>query len=352
MQSQTLEKSSDVAIPLCPHFGSCGGCSYQDVSYERQLELKRLALQDQLGYLVQIPHQQIRPLIPSPKQYHYRNSLTFSIRQQSGVPYLGFIEKDKRTFFPVEHCAIGEDKLNRRLPQVISKFVERIPEKERYRTSQIAVRVGCGTEYYTTIRDRDADQTLSAFVLGKQFKYPGHSFFQVNDSILDAFVTALRNLLQPSDKRDLVDLYCGVGLFALSLADGYQQVLGIEEGPGAIQFARENAKINGITNTRFIDCRTEDALAHMQQFSKRLTDVIVDPPRVGMRTEAIQLIKALPNLKHLIYVSCNPEALARDLSLLGSHFKVEMIQPVDMFPQTKHVETIVLLTLNSAWGRF
>lgn len=335
--------SNRSAEPLCPYFGRCGGCSFQHLPYEQQLTLKQTYLEAMFREVPEWADLEIKPILPSPKIYGYRNVITLNVRQQSGIPYLGFIEKDGRTFFPIDHCPIANETLNAKLPSVLEKFITKVTEKKRYRTSQIGVRIGRQGELYTTIRDRPLDQTLSASVLGKTLKYPGHSFFQVNDSILDDFVTCAANLLGDPRECDLVDLYCGVGLFAVTLADRYKRVLGIEESEESIKFASENARLNQLTHVSFVASRTEKATDDLRRAAGEKLHVIVDPPRRGMHREAIGLLLQMPGIQKLVYVSCYPESLIRDLQALSLRFRPVSVQPCDMFPQTKHMETIVLL---------
>ncbi len=340
---EILRKSPDRAEPVCGHFGSCGGCAFQHLSYERQLEFKRNALQelfDHLGGFRDVP---IEPMIPSPKPFHYRNTVAMSVRHQRGEPYLGFIGRDNRSFIPINHCPITEEKLNGLLSEVRQEFKSRIPLEKRRQISQIVIRIGQSGEVYTSLKKSKDSPTLSANVDGKTFHYSGSSFFQVNFSILEAFVAATKKFLEPSFDANLLDLYCGVGLFGICLAGRYGRVLGIEEGEEAVFYARENAKTNGVANTEFVLGRAEEALSQIPDFFGEKLHVILDPPRIGMKKEAIQFLLKLPKIERIVYVSCNPATLIRDLKLFSPRFRIEKIQPLDLFPQTKHLETIVLL---------
>ena len=140
----------------------------------------------------------------------------------------------------------------------------------------------------------------------------------------------------------MFDLYAGVGLFGISLADSYEHVMGIEEGYEAVQLAIVNAKRNEIDNVSFLEGKVEMLLPELISKAKKPLHVIVDPPRVGLKPEVVQCLLKLP-IDKLVYVSCELTALRRDLELLQEGFKITKVQPLDLFPQTKHIETIVLL---------
>ena len=161
--------------------------------------------------------------------------------------------------------------------------------------------------------------------------------------MIEHFIGAIRDLLQPSKDLDLLDLYCGAGLFAICFSKDYEAAIGIEESEDAIRFARENAESNGAANIQFSVGKAEELLSKLVLQNRKL-HVVVDPPRVGMKKEAVEMLLKMSNIERLVYVSCHPATLIRDLKLLSERFRVEKVQPVDMFPQTKHLEVITLLS--------
>ncbi len=313
---------------------------FQHLSYEQQLIEKREALAGVFKHLGHFENVVIEPVIPSRKPFHYRNTVALSTRHQREKSYFGFIGHDNQSFISIEECPIAEERLNALIPSALQEF-HQFPMEKRRRTSQVVIRIGEESQY-TSLR-KGLGGLLTAIVAGKTFRYAGSSFFQVNFSILEKMVTAIWNLLEPANDSELVDLYCGVGLFSLCLADRYTRVTGIEEGKESVQMARANAAFNKITNAEFIVGRTEEVLSGFKQSKKERLHVVVDPPRVGMKQEAIQALLQLESVEKVVYVSCDPATLVRDIRLLEERFVISKVQPLDMFPQTKHLETMVLL---------
>jgi len=180
-------------------------------------------------------------------------------------------------------------------------------------------------------------------VRGRRFRIAASSFFQVNTDQLSQAVDEIRELLELTGDELLVDAYCGVGVFAVLLAPYARKVVGIEESASAIEDAGRNSL--GVENVEFVEGKTEHVLKTWNdQYSEQVDAVILDPPRVGCHPDVIESVKVL-NPRKLLMVSCEPAAMARDLDLLcaDGSFELEFVKPVDMFPQTKHVETISLL---------
>ncbi len=339
---EIIEPSPNRVKPACTYFDECGGCVFQHLSYEQQLIEKQEALVGMFQHLGKLGEISVQPAIPSPKKYHYRNTVAMSVRHQHDRPYLGFVRKDGRSFIPIDECPIADEKINALLPGVLKKFKETVPAQKRYRTSQIVIRVGTDDSFYTSIKS-DSANILRAKVFDKTFEYTGSSFFQVNYSILEAMVTTVRQFLKPEPGAHLIDLYCGSGLFALSLASEYESVVGIEEGQEAILLARRNAEKMGVKNVDFLEGKAERLVETVKNPDARKLHVVIDPPRVGLRKEVIEFLLKLGSVEKLVYVSCNPATMIRDLSDLSVRFRVLKVQPIDLFPQTRHLETIVLL---------
>lgn len=352
---EILEPSPNRVKPVCDYFGECGGCVFQHLSYEQQLIEKRDALLGMFQHLGKLGEVSINPVIPSPKAYHYRNTVALSVRHQHDRPYLGFVRRDGHSFIPIEKCPIADEKLNTLFPEVLKKFKETVPAKKRYRTSQVVIRVGTDESFYTSIKS-DSARILRAKVFDRVFEYTGSSFFQINYSILETMVKTVREFLNPSPQPSptsgrgkgegrayLIDLYCGSGLFALSLASDYQSVVGIEEGQEAIKLAKENMKKFGIKNVDFLEGKAERLVEAVKNPDLNELHVVIDPPRVGLKKEVIDFLLKLPKVKKLVYVSCNPATMIRDLNDLSERFQVNQIQPIDLFPQTRHLETIAQL---------
>jgi tRNA/tmRNA/rRNA uracil-C5-methylase (TrmA/RlmC/RlmD family) len=330
--------------PECRYFGTCGGCVYQDVAYEDQLSIKEAAvLQALKPFHAQSPFE-VLPVLASPKPYYYRRQIALTIKRRQGKLHFGFMGHEKETaqrfFLPIESCSIADERLNLYFEQAMQKL-RALPDKKKYRTSQMVLRVGDEEEATTSLRC-DAKRILTTTVLGKTFRYAVSSFFQHNHSILETFVKATQSLLHPSGRETLLDLYSGVGLLGISLAEDYRNVLAIEEGYESIQQAAVNARENSVGNIECIEGKVELLVQKWAQNKTDALHVIADPPRAGLKKEVIDALCSIP-IKRLVYVSCNLEALQRDLKLLANTFKIVTVQPIDFFPQTKQIETLVLL---------
>jgi tRNA/tmRNA/rRNA uracil-C5-methylase (TrmA/RlmC/RlmD family) len=340
---EIVAASTDRVKPACPHFGVCGGCVFQHMSYERQLAEKTEALRGTFRFLGGFDNLAITPVIPSPKPFGYRNTIALSVRHREGKPHFGFIGRDRKSFVPIEHCPIAEETLNAWLPEVKAKFLARVPERKRFHTSQIVVRIGEEGSRYASIKEKPEPE-LWATVMGKRLRYSGASFFQVNFSLLPKLVETISEMLSPSDGRVLLDVCCGVGLFAVCLGDRYDEVIGIEDSHQAIGYASENAKSGGLAHGRWIEGRAETVLTEFAKPCGKKRHVILDPPREGFKPQALRAVLDMPEVERMVYVSCNPATLVRDLKQLGERFDIARVQPFDMFPQTAHLEAVVLLT--------
>jgi len=309
------EPSPHRVVPECPYFGRCGGCSYQHINYEHQLSIKWRQVRDvlqRIGKLTQIP---IRPIISSPLAYRYRNRIT--VHAQDGV--IGFFGRESHRLIDVECCPISMDDVNRALAALRS---ERLP---------------------------DGHYTLRAGASGHRV------FSQANDAVANALVELISQLI-PSAQKLLIDAYCGAGFFAKRLLDKFDQVIGIDWDRFAIQAAQENAT----AKETYIAGDVEQELSETLRQGPRKGDfqiapavenrhsvtVIVDPPATGLTPNIRRtLLEVAPGT--LIYVSCNPATLARDLTELRQKFTIESVTPLDMFPQTAEIEVAVHLRASS-----
>jgi tRNA/tmRNA/rRNA uracil-C5-methylase (TrmA/RlmC/RlmD family) len=316
---QLLGTSPDRVDPECPYFGACGGCQYQHLLYERQLELKRLQIIGLLRRVGHFPDPPVRQTVPCPVPYGYRNRIMvrsqWNGREQRLV--VGFLRHDNRFVVDVEHCAIAEPALNHQLGQVRHSP----PPKGGLKV---------------TLR-----------MPPEGWEVPNDSFFQNNFHLLPALVRVVGERLAQSRVRHLIDAFCGVGFFAISLASLFESFIGIELDQPAIRSARANAVSHGIHNGDFI-CGAVEVL--LPDVVKRLdparTAVLLDPPRRGcLRSTLDTLLASRP--AQVIYVSCHPATLARDLNILCQDQVYHLVDltPLDMFPQTQHVECVADLRL-------
>ncbi len=295
-----LKESSPHRVnPECPYFGRCGGCAYQHISYEHQLAIKWRQVRDVLQRIGKLKDVPMRPIVPSPEQYGYRNRIT--VHAEDGV--IGFFRRDSHRLIDIERCPISRDEVNRALAELRTQHV------------------------------RDGHYTLRAGFVPRIFS-------QTNDAVANALRDLIRQLI-PLDQELLIDAYCGAGFFAKGLLDKFQRVIGIDWDRFAIEAADENATTKENYITGDIEVELDRAL---QKREPAKTVVIVDPPATGLSANIRKLVVDLAPAT-LIYVSCNPATLARDLNELQPKFTIDSVTPLDMFPQTAEIETAVHLRL-------
>ncbi len=298
----------------CAHFAACGGCQYQHIDYSAQLRFKHKQVADLFQRVGSIDPAVVSPVVPCPQPYGYRNRIM--IRSQWNKPEqklnIGFVRWDCGLVEDIYDCKIAEPALN----QQITHVRQNPPPKG-------------GIKVVLRIPPED-------------WEVPRDSFFQNNFFLLPGLVNAVREKLQAAGTRHLVDLYCGVGFFGIELAAAVESFVGVECDRMAITAARKNAARRGLTNGEFISATVEEALPQLvNRFSAAATSVLIDPPRKGCLPETLRLLRD-QRPAQIIYVSCHPATMARDLNILCADgvFKLESVTPLDMFPQTQHVECV------------
>lgn len=316
---EILERASSRVDPPCPYFGECGGCQYQHIDYAAQLVLKQKQVTDLFERIGGFSGRVVQPIVPCPQPYGYRNRIM--IRSQwnkfkQGLN-IGFLRAQDRLVVDIEECRIAEPALSEQIRHVR----ENPPPKGGIKV---------------TLRLQPDD-----------WEVPRDSFFQNNFHLLPGLVETTRACLQDSGTRHLVDAYCGVGFFAIELADLVESFVGVEIDTPAIKAARHNAARRGVVNGEFILGATEDFLPELlRRFDAGATTVILDPPRRGCAPQSLdQLLVLRP--AQIIHVSCHPATLARDLKKLCADgiYELRQVTPLDMFPQTQHVECVADLRL-------
>jgi tRNA/tmRNA/rRNA uracil-C5-methylase (TrmA/RlmC/RlmD family) len=310
--AEVRESSPHRVTPECPYFGRCGGCAYQHIAYEHQLAIKWRQVRDvlqRIGKLKDIP---MRPIIPSPKPYGYRNRIT--VHAQDGV--IGFFRRDSHRLIDVERCPISCADVNRELKDL---------------------RRGNPRDGHYTLRSSSGRRVFS----------------QTNDEVADTLRDLIVDLVPPNQDL-LIDAYCGAGFFAKALLNKFERVVGIDWDRFAIAAAKEDA---GEKET-YIAGDVEEELQQVGAVhpnrtpaddidrgrlrSIAPTTIIVDPPATGLSANVRRSILDIAPAT-LLYVSCNPATLARDLKELHGKFTINSVTPLDMFPQTAEIEALAHL---------
>ena len=334
---EILEPSPDRIKPHCRHFTTCGGCQYQHLPYEKQLEWKTRQVRELLLHMVGI-EEEVNPTIPSPKQWGYRSKITPHFqRPKPGEDFpIGFLEFNRRTrLVDVYNCPIAMDEINEALQPIRDDVKRRAAEYKKGATLLLrATEDRVETDHRAPVSEKVGDL---------KFNFLAGDFFQNNPFILESFTGHAAEQAKGPNQKYLLDAYCGSGLFGLTLAKNFEQVVGIELSETSADWARRNAKTNGIENASFIASSAEALFADIT-FPSEQTSVLIDPPRKGCSMDFLnQLFTFGPS--RVVYVSCNPATQMRDLkSFLEQGYKIESIQRFDLFPQTRHLECVIALS--------
>ncbi|MGD8475241.1 MAG: class I SAM-dependent RNA methyltransferase, partial [Anaerolineae bacterium] len=352
---EILEPSPYRVEPPCPHFGAekCGGCQFQHIDYEAQAEYKREVVIDQLARLGGLHDAKVLEIIGAADPWAYRNHVQFSTTPHG---QLGFLTADTNHVVPVEECLILDplldelwEALDMEWPQLHrlslrcgSASGDRMAIFELDRYEDFDIEVDFAVSCVILLADGEVvvlmgNPYLEEQVAGRSYRISANSFFQVNTAGAEALVALVDDALAPKSSDRLLDLYCGVGLFGLSLADRVEHVLGVEADPSAVADFQYNAR--GLEHAELVEGKAQSVLP---QIEEPVDLVVLDPPRSGAGQEVIEQLASLKP-RRVAYVSCDPATLARDARrLTESGFVLQEVQPVDLFPQTYHVESIAL----------
>jgi len=378
---EVLVPSSQRRQPPCPHFPVCGGCQWQHLTYPAQLQAKEAIFRDALVRTAQIDPTRIRSILPSADEWHYRCRAQIKGLQTAAGFGTGFYQTGTHTVVPFDACPVLADALNDLLPllrRCLSSFAraDRVPQCNLGvdADGQVVLIVhldggpvadlslalsplrATGVAIYCQSGRNDTPQLLTDSrqqrirpeedgVLALEF--PPGGFVQINLKQNQRLVAAALDGCQLTGDESVLDLYCGVGNFSLPLARHCRQVTGVEEFAPAIEAARRNASSNGLHNLQF---HARSAESHVKAQSPGTFDlVLLDPPRNGASGVVTELVRLQP--ARIVYISCDPATLARDLLLLQQGgYRLDWAQPVDMFPQTSHIEGIAVLVHTKVAG--
>ena len=336
--TEVLEPSPYRIAPPCPYFGPCSGCQWQHINYHRQLIMKREAVARELSGYDELRTVSVAETVPSSQKFGYRNHARFTIKEQGAV---GFVNRITRKFVEIGDCMLMHDGINYILGELQGRSGE---------TSQLSVRYGVKTGEWLVqpkllagdISVKSGQRHYHEEMLGKLFQIASPSFFQVNMEQAERLVILVRDRLQLTGREDIVDAYTGVGTFAILLAPSAGRVFAIEESDAALKDAAVNAA--GTDNIEFLKGRVEEVIGELESSPDA---VILDPPRAGCHPAVLDAV-AHVKPKRTVYVSCDAATMARDLKVLTEKgMRVESVEPVDMFPQTHHVECVATIVVSS-----
>ena len=330
-----LEASPDRVEPPCPYYGECTGCQWQHLSYDAQLKTKREKVTDALQRVGDLADPPVSEVRPSPAQLGYRNHARFTINRDGA---LGFINRETRQFVRIDKCLLMHQGVNDLLEELQDHCGE---------TTQLSIRAGKYSGdfliqpylVHPEIGVLTGQKRYTESVAGQDFLVSSPSFFQVNVEQAAAAADVVRDRLHLTAADVLLDAYTGVGTFAILLAPSVKRVIAVEESSAAVADAKQNA--GDLQNLEFVLGRTEDVLRNLPV---KPDVVVLDPPRSGCQPRALEsLIEMAPS--RVAYVSCDAETLGRDLKILcQGGYRLDEVAPLDMFPQTHHVECVALLS--------
>lgn len=389
------QPSADRVSPICPLFGECGGCQVMHMSYPKQLEIKKQRVIDAMQRIGKIDDVEVLPCLPSPSSLGYRNKIQIHVKENDNGLSLGFYARSSHDLVEVNrcyiHCPLGEQVYKETIeivkksgiraynPETGTGILRHILIKSSENTQEVLVVLVTGKEDLPllsqiaeeimtrcpcvkgvvqnlhsendnvilggTYKVLAGSPYITEQLCGMNFKVSPASFFQVNPDQAQCLYAKALEFAELKGDETVLDAYCGVGTLSLLFARHAKKVIGVECVPEAIADANENAVMNNCSNVSFVCANSEEFIETLSE--SEIDVVILNPPRKGCE---LSFLKGLERLrpKRVVYISCDPATLARDLYHLRSFgFDIEAIQPFDMFPQTAHVETVVKANLRS-----
>ncbi|MDU5215530.1 MAG: 23S rRNA (uracil(1939)-C(5))-methyltransferase RlmD [Finegoldia magna] len=350
---KTIQQSPFKTEPLCPHFNECDGCSMQDITYEKELEIKKNSVLNKLQRIAKLDVKDVDILTNA--EYYYRNKVDLKV--ESGK--LGYYNRKTHNLTQISTCKIASKAINQMINWLENQDLKRISEikiRSNYNDEiQISMdyvsdemlenlkSVESIVEIYAKNKNFDLIYRKKQFVdkIGDlSFMISPKSFFQVNQYNTSLLYDTAKQMMNATANDRILDLYCGIGTTTMYIGNG-NNTIGVEVVKDAVKDANQNKKLNNLQSIQFIEEKSENVVGKLTK--EHFDIILVDPPRKGMDEKVVEaIIKS--TAKKLVYISCNPATLARDLKLLTENgFVVENVKLVDMFQKTTHVETIVLI---------
>jgi 23S rRNA (uracil1939-C5)-methyltransferase len=391
---EVVEPSPKRVDAPCAHYPACGGCRFQDLAYDAQLEAKQEQVREALRRIGGIAEPPVEPILPAESQFFYRNKLEYSFTATPEGPALGFHRAGRwDEVLEIDKCWLTtdlgnavrgavrdwarEERLEAYDQAQHTGYLRHLVVREGRNTGQVLVQlVTAAGEHF----DRDefvevlrrfpevrsihwaenetpaevtnlpttllwGDEAIEEQLCGLRFRVRPNAFLQTNTAMAERLYELAGEFAGLSGGETVYDLYCGIGTIGLTLASRALTVWGVDVSEESVACALENAELNGITNAAFFAGETADSLAELSERAGRPDVVVVDPPRAGLSNKAVRRLGRLEAAK-IVYVSCNPTTLAGNVKELAASwgYRLERVRPVDMFPHTPHVESVALLT--------
>ncbi len=343
---EIIKRSDDRVEPQCEHFEKCGGCQYQMMNITAQRAWKTKQVEGLLKHLAGVNEPVVLSTIGTKEEYGYRSKITPHYNApKHGVDELriGFQQRGTRIIEDIPSCIIATPAINDRYAERReeirnSMLVDGIPKKGATLLFRQGVKDG---EVHVETNFREI---MEEEVMGVTFKYRASEFFQNNAFALPALVQHVMDLVKGDDCENLIDAYCGSGLFSLVGTSHFKATYGVEISELAVKAAEANAELNGITNAQFLSGAAEAIFEKVSHLDKDKTCILLDPPRKGCDSVFLnQLFAFRP--KKIVYISCDPATQARDTKeIIQAGYSIRSVQPFDLFPQTRHIENVIYFT--------
>ncbi len=386
------EESPDRVVPPCRYYYQCGGCNIQHLAYDAQLNMKEEQVKNLVRKMTKLDIP-VRPIIGMKHPWRYRNKSQLPVKREEQI-VTGFYKPRSHDIVPIEECIIqkeGHDDIMNELRRLLNELNVSIYDERRHTGNLRHIIIRSGTAINETMivlvtknkrleqADVIAQHMMAKFpyivsvrqninpdrtnvIMGRQsttirgkdeiqdqlkelkFEISDMSFYQINHEQTEKLYQQALDYAELNDSQNVIDSYCGVGTIGLFMASHAERVYGVEIVQKAVMDAKKNAALNGLTNTHFEAGKAEDIIINWQQQGVKPHVVMIDPPRKGCDSVFIDTLKELKP-DRIVYVSCNPSTLMRDIQSLSDLYHIEEITPVDMFPQTTHVEAVCKMTI-------
>lgn len=341
--------SPDRVDDVCPYKDKCGGCDLSHLSYKKENEYKCLKVKEILKKYADVDEVLVED-VSFGEEYNYRNKITL----HGDHNIIGYYKKNSNDIVPINKCLLVDRKINH-----IINVINMMSSDNEYKdiiirvsndSEEVLISITGKVKGYEVLEDLcdsliindevvKGERTIMSFIGEKKFIISDKGFFQVNKTLTERLYNEVLNIVKEVKPKKVLDLYCGCGTIGIYISDYVDEVIGVEVFKESIENAKKNKKLNNCNNIRFICDKVENVIDNI----KDNTDlVIVDPPRGGLDNTSIDVLLSM-NVNNLVYVSCDPVTLARDIKLLKEKYDVVSIKPFNMFSKTYHVECVCLL---------
>lgn len=341
--------SKDRTEAKCKYYNICGGCQLMHIKEEKQEEFKKEKVEEILKKFLNY-NKDVNDIVFS-KNFNYRNKVVLHVKDNK----LGFYKNKTNELIEIDKCLLLNPVINDLISYLKNyielKDIEKITIKVGNKTNEVMLIIDGSIAYYQNLLEivdvliinkkvMTTKDYITSYIGNKKYIIKRNSFFQVNYDISTRMYNKVKDIIVKEKSKNVLDLYCGTGTIGIYINDVVSKITGIEVVSDAIESANTNKKINNVENIEFILGKVEDKLDFIS--NNNIDTIIVDPPRSGLHKKVIPILEKI-SPKTIIYVSCDPITMARDITLLSNNYELVEVTPYDMFPNTYHVECVCVL---------